>query len=107
MRAGALRHRVKLQSLGDGQDEAGQPIKVWVDDATIWADIRFLSGLEAIKANAPVSVAKCSIRIRHRSVKVEQRIVEGTTVYEIKAVLPDNTGKKYVDMACETSTSGV
>lgn len=102
MRAGQLRRPVKLQSLVAGRDSIGQPTMVWADVASIWADVRFVHGLEAVKADAPVSVARCSIRIRARAgVTAGMRIAEGTTYYDIRAILPDSTGKRFLDLACE------
>lgn len=100
MKAGALRHRVILQTLNVGQDAIGQPVTTWADTATLWADIRYLSGLSAIKAGADVSLSKVSIRLRYRAVTAGQRIKHGTIFYAIEAVLPD-ARKAYVDLVCE------
>jgi len=106
MRAGQLRHKVKLQTLAAGQDAIGQPTMVWTDVATVWADVRFVSGLETVKSDAPVSIARCSIRIRARAgVTAGMRIAEGSVFYNIQAVLPDTTGKRYLDLACETGAN--
>lgn len=102
MRAGQLRHQVKLQALTAGQDAIGQPVQTWTDVATLWADVRFLNGLETIKADAAVAVAKGSIRVRYRAgVTAGMRILEGSTAYDIRAVLPDTTGKRFLDLACQ------
>jgi SPP1 family predicted phage head-tail adaptor len=102
MRAGQLRHPVKLQAPLDTQDASGQPTIGWTDVASLWADIRFAKGLEAVKADAPVSVAHCSIRIRFRAgVTAGMRIAEGSTYYDIRAILPDATGRRFLDLACE------
>lgn len=46
MQAGKLRHRVTLQGLVETQDPStGAISKSWLDVATVWADVRFLSGL--------------------------------------------------------------
>lgn len=104
MRAGQLRHSVKLQSLTAGQDDIGQPVQTWTDVATLWADVRFLNGMETVKADAGASVAKCSIRIRYRAgVTAGMRILEGSTAYDIRAVLPDSTGKRFLDLACQVA----
>lgn len=100
MNAGALRHRVILQTLSAGQDAIGQPVTTWIDTATLWADVRYLSGLSAIKAGADVSLSKVSIRLRYRVVTAGQRIKHGTIVYDIQAVLPD-ARKAYVDLVAE------
>lgn len=106
MQAGKLRHYVKLQQNSAEQDAIGQPgPPVWVDVDEIWADIRYLTGIGAVRADADVTIAKCSIRIRTRDVSVGQRILEGTTAYHVKAVLPDPTGARYVDLVCETGAN--
>ena len=38
MRAGRLKHRVKLQRYNVTKDSYGQDIEAWVDIATVWAD---------------------------------------------------------------------
>jgi SPP1 family predicted phage head-tail adaptor len=106
MLAGKLRHPVKLQAPLDTQDAEGQPTIGWTDVASIWADIRFVNGLESLKSDALVSVARCSIRIRARSgVTAGMRIAEGSTYYDIKAILPDLTGRRFIDLSCETGAN--
>jgi SPP1 family predicted phage head-tail adaptor len=107
MRAGQLRHLLTLQELTAGQDAIGQPVQAWADVAEDWADVRFLRGIEAVKAGASVSVADCSIRVRYRAgVTAGMRYVEGATVYDIQSVLPDTTGMRYLDLACKQGASG-
>jgi SPP1 family predicted phage head-tail adaptor len=98
---GEMRHRVTLQSQVQTQDEIGQPSTAWLDVATVWADLRHLSGLQAIKSGMDVSTVKASARIRYRAVNAGQRLVYGTAVYNITAVLPD-AKRTYVDLVCET-----
>lgn len=100
MKAGQLRHRVTLQTLIEGRDEIGQPSIVWTDTASLWANVRYPSGLSAIKAGADTSVTKASIRMRHRAVNAGQRIVYGNEVFEIEAVLPDGK-REYLDAVCK------
>lgn len=102
MQAGRLNRRCTLQATGSTQDELGQPIPGWTDVATLWADIRMKSGLESIKAGAPVSVVSASIRIRYLpGVNAGMRVVHNLVVYEIKAVMPDVSGRVFLDLACE------
>ena len=105
MQAGRLNRRCVLQAPGTAQDELGQPIPGWTDVATVWGDIRMKSGLESIKAGAPVSVVAASIRIRYRSdVNAGMRVVHNLVAYEIKAVMPDVSGRQFLDLACEVVT---
>lgn len=100
MSAGQLRHLVALQSRVDTVDEIGQPSTSWLTTASVWADIRYQTGLSAIKSGADVSVARVSIRMRHRAVNAGQRILHGGTVFNIEAVQPDVRGA-YVDCVAE------
>ncbi len=102
MQAGLLNRRVTLQAPGTTQDELGQPIPGWTDVATLWADIRMKSGLESIKAGAPVSVVQASIRVRYRAgITAGMRVVHNLQAFNIVAVLPDVGGREYVDIVCE------
>lgn len=101
MNPGQLRHRVTLQTQVATQDALGQPSTSWLDTVTVWSDIRHLNGLEAIKGGLDMSVVKASIRIRYRAVNAGQRVLYGSQVYDIKAVLPDPK-KTYCDLVCES-----
>lgn len=102
MQAGKLRNRVTIQQIGTTQDEIGQTVTGWEDVATVSADIRYLNGIERLKADSSTSLAKASIRIRYREgINAGMRIVHGTTAYNIAAVLPDVGKKQHVDLVCE------
>jgi SPP1 family predicted phage head-tail adaptor len=107
MRAGRLNALVVIQRPAAGQDSAGQPNVGFVNldaagDGSTWAQIRHLNGLETLRAGAAPSVVRASIRIRYRTdVTARMRVVYGSTVYEIKAVLPDEERKQHVDLVCE------
>ena len=99
MTARNLRHRVELQTQVDTVDAIGQPSTSWLTTATLWADIRFLNGMSAIKSGADVALGRVSVRLRHTTVSPSQRLVSGTEVFEIEAVLPD--GKRQLgDLVC-------
>ena len=102
MQAGRLNSRCTLQAPGTATDEIGQPIPGWTDVATLWADIRMKSGLESIKAGAPVSVVQASIRVRYRAgITAGMRVVHNLQAYNIVAVLPDVGAREYIDLVCE------
>lgn len=103
MRAGQLIHRVSLQEPGSAQDDEGQPIPAWTEVAQLWADIRYQSGMEAIKADATTSVSKVSIQIRNRSgVTAAMRIVDSAgVVYQILDVLPDMQHRDRINLLCQ------
>ena len=102
MQAGRLNRRCTLQSPSQSVDALGQPIPGWTDVALVWASIRHLSGVEAIKADAVTSTVKASIRIRYRTgLNAGMRVVHGAQVYSIEAVLPDAGGREFVDLVAE------
>lgn len=102
MQAGLLNRRVTLQAPGTTQDELGQPIPGWTDVAAVWADIRMKSGLESIKAGAPVSVVQASIRVRYRAgITAGMRLTHNLQAFNIVAVMPDVGGREYVDLVAE------
>lgn len=100
MDIGHLRNQVQLQRAPSGVDAEGQRATTWSVLATLWADIKHLSGLQAIRGGAEASVVKASIRIRWRAdVAAGDRIVWGSTAYLVEAVLPD-AAHRYQDLAC-------
>lgn len=103
MRAGTLNSRVMVQRRGVAEDEWGQPLpEAWLDFRPLWANVKHQTGSQAIKAGAPVSIVQASIRIRYRTdIDSSMRVVHGSTVYEIKAVLPDEVKREHVDLVCE------
>jgi len=106
MSAGQLRHRVDLQQKVSGVDEIGQPVTTWESVAFLWGDVRYLTGVSAIKAGADTSASKVSIRLRHGTFNAGQRIVYGDEVFDVQAVLPDGK-RQYVDIVCECINADV
>ena len=105
MQAGKLNTRVTIQRPGTAEDELGQPIPGWVDVATVWADVRHLSGIGAIKASGEVSVIKASVRIRRRDdLTAGMRVVVGPTVYGVEAVMPPAAQQDHTDLVCKVVT---
>lgn len=102
MRAGRLRNKIEIQRRTNEQDAAGQPMTSWVKVVAVHADILQRSGMEAIKADAETSIVKASIRIRYREgIDAGMRVLLGSTIYDIKAVLPDVAKRRHVDLVCE------
>lgn len=99
MRAGQLKHRITLLTYtATGRDGMGQPIKGWTEAPPIWADVRFISGREFVRADKETSEATASIRIRTRPVTTAMRVRYKGVLYDIKAVLPGTSGE-FVDLA--------
>ena len=103
MRAGTLTDLLSLQEPGETQDAIGQPIPGWTEVAQEWANIRYLSGIEAIRANATSSVAKVSIQIRKRDgvTAAMQFVGADGVVFKIETVLPDMQHRDRINIVCE------
>lgn len=103
MRAGELKDRVSLQQQSTTQDAIGQPITTWTEVVKLWANIRYQSGVEVIKADAPTSVSKVSIQIRKRAgVTSVMRVVDAAgVVYQILDVLPDMQHRDRINLPCQ------
>lgn len=102
MNIGEYNRKVTIQALVSGEDEIGQPLTDWQTFTETWANIRFISGVEAVKGGAETSIAKASIRIRYRQdIKEAMRVKYNGITYQIKSILPDEAKREYVDLACE------
>ena len=102
MQAGQLRSRVTLQALAAGADTIGQPVQTWADAAVVWANVRYLNGLETIKGGAEVGTVKASVRIRYRAgITTAMRVINAGVALQITAVLPDAAKREFIDLVCE------
>jgi SPP1 family predicted phage head-tail adaptor len=105
MQAGKLDNRIIIQSQTGGVDALGQPVDTWANTHSVWAHIKYQNGAQAIKAGADVSVVQVSIRIRRKfGVNAGMRVLYGSTVYQIDAVLHDEADKQYTDLVCKVVT---
>ena len=94
MNPGRLNRRITVQQQSSVQDEVGQPVQTWADHASLWADVRTQGGLEAIKAGGVRMVA---------GINAGMRVLLGESVYNITAVLPDEAGRRHMDLLCEVA----
>ena len=104
MNIGQLNRRIVIQRPGTAQDSIGQPIATWTDVDPAWAAIKMQTGIGVIRASADVSTIPVSIRVRYRTdLDASMRVVHGSTVYAVKAVMPDVAGRQFTDMVCEVA----
>ena len=102
MPAGKLNRRIVIRQLQTGQDAIGQPSTTWFDVATIWADVRFVSGIETIKAGRETSTGRASVRIRNMSgITAQMRALIDGSDYNIVDVVPDH-GRAWLTLICES-----
>lgn len=106
MRAGKLRHRVKIQRYTTGsQDPAtGDTVAEWVDLATVWASVEHLSVREFIQSAAGQSQLTARITMYQRDIRQADRILHRGKIYNVTGVLADKSGLEYITCPC---TEGV
>jgi len=113
MRAGLLTTRVHIIANTGAPDALGQPTEVWTLAQSVWADVRYKTGLQSLDADRLGSDHRASVRIRQtpcskgitsgmRAViggTLTGNTVTGGTVYRITAAQPQ--GREAVDLVCE------
>lgn len=105
--AGSFPHQIHIQRKTGTKDGWGTPLPEAWENITvkpIWANVKYLSGSESIKADASVSVVRASVRIRWRAgVTAGMRVVHGADTLDIEAVLL-GAGRQHVDLVCKRMT---
>ena len=102
MLAHTLRDKVTIQQKVDTTDSFGQPVSAWADFATVWANVLFQNGKEAINSEIETASKNASMRIRWRTdIKTDMRIIFRSEIYNIKAVLPGQD-RRHVDSVTNT-----
>jgi SPP1 family predicted phage head-tail adaptor len=95
MRAGRLRHRITIRKNETRRDALGGVINSWIDVATVWAEVKAISGRELVASGAVFSEATVRIWLRYRadvttdnSITYHGAHTQGTA-FSIMAVIPD------------------
>ena len=106
MEIGRLNSQVTIQRRSSATNELGEHASGWTDVATVWANVMKVTGVEAIRSGLEMSVVRASIRIRYRTdITPQMRVVDGTEVYDIQAVMPNSAGRDYTDLLCQIGAS--
>ncbi len=103
MRAGKLNHLLTIQKVQRTQDRGGGFVETWVDVSREWASVESISGREYLAAAALQAETTWKITLRYRDDLLNSmRLVEGSRIYEIEAVLPNDSLREVVLM-CKAS----
>lgn len=101
-----LRHRITVQSLEVQQDsETGAQIEGWVDFIVNEpAEILALSGREFIAADAKQAgiTHRLTVRKNLPIIASMRAIDQDGLIYNIRAVLPDQTLRRHLTLMCES-----
>lgn len=103
-----LRHRVDIEAFSVTQDsETGAMTESWVAIAEgVAAEIVPVSGREFVAGAAIQSLVNTRITIRYdAAVAAGMRIVHGSTIYNIRAVLPDPSLRHHLTLMCQAGSN--
>jgi SPP1 family predicted phage head-tail adaptor len=103
MRAGKLRHRVTIQSVTEGaQDANGEPAETTATLATRWASIEPLGGSEQYRSHEVHPEVTHAVRMRYLAgVTPKMRIVFGSRTFEIESVIVADESNREIVCACK------
>ncbi len=106
MRAGELRHRVKLQRMQEVRDSFGEARRTWYDMSEVWAAVEPLGGRELLQARQVDATLTTRIVLRWRGdVDELTRVVWVDTggvehVYNVVSVAADKTHRRQLTLLC-------
>ena len=106
MRAGALRHRITIQSNTDAYDDYGDLSNTWNAGDEIWASVNPISGKEEDLGSELVGVVTHFIKVRYKaSVSVANRIVFDSRVFQIESVRTWQERNVFLELLCKEVTT--
>jgi SPP1 family predicted phage head-tail adaptor len=90
MKIGPMRQRVSVETLTETQDSYGQLVETWTAAGTYWAEVKNLSGWEAVNAQQVKAQATHQVRMRYIAslfsnpgLLPSMRLLFGTRVFNI------------------------
>ncbi|MDU1652736.1 MAG: phage head closure protein [Leclercia adecarboxylata] len=99
MQAGRLRDMVTVQKFTTTRDTSGQMVEAWTNGATIWAEVKGISGRELVAAGAETSQATIRVWTRfRRDITAASRLIvvtgplKGAVLNIIGPPIPDAKG---------------
>lgn len=102
-----LRHRIDIEALTVSQDSTtGAVSQSWATiraggEALLAAEIVPASGREFVSSQATQASVATRMTIRHRSgIEPSMRVIHGSDIYNIEAVLPDPTFARHLTLMC-------
>lgn len=110
MRAGKMKRRITFQHAETHRGKMGEVIYDWHDLATVWAEIKGISGRERMASGAIFSEATVRIWTRYRAdITTANRLIYTLPnvrgqVYSILAVIPD-TDYSRLELLCKGGIS--
>jgi SPP1 family predicted phage head-tail adaptor len=99
MRIGDMRKRVVIQRATVAADDFGQDIPTWSNLATVWAQVRPLSGRELVNARQVKDTVSHKITTRQSvTITPADRLVLGTRVFNIESVIKTDELNQWLEI---------
>ncbi len=107
MEIGRLRHRITLMRQVNEINDYGATITKWESVATVWAEVKPLSGREYFSAQQVQSEITTQIWLRHLDgIKPSMRVKFGKRFLEIVAVLNTQERNVSLQLMCKEAVDG-
>lgn len=105
---GKMRHRIEIQYITDGENEAGETIKVWSTYKKLWAERKQLKGENPTNLDKEGLQYKYRFKIRYRTdIDEDMRIVYDGVIYDIKNINPVKELEAYTTIDCVIYKEGI
>jgi SPP1 family predicted phage head-tail adaptor len=106
IRPGDLRHKVQLEEPMVSKSATGAVVISWIQRAEVFASIKPFSGRE-ILASGEIrggTDTRIVIRTLADSIQIQPswRLKHAAVIYNIDAVLPDESGRVYLQLLCKS-----
>lgn len=102
-----LRHRVTIEHVTETRDADGGVVTAWATlHSKVPAEIVPLSGREFMAAQAAQAGITARLTIRYMAgITPKMRVVHGSDIYNIEAVLPDPTLRRHLTLMVSTGVN--
>ncbi|HBE9079245.1 phage head closure protein [Serratia fonticola] len=106
MKAGQMRHRITIQNFTTIELPSGSEKEVWFDVATVWAEVKAISGRELLASGAEMSEITLRVWLRYRAdVGSASRILwqqkgDRQLAYSIVSAIPDPKASR-LELLCK------
>jgi SPP1 family predicted phage head-tail adaptor len=103
VRIGRLRHRITIQQPTVTRNDRGAEVLAWATLATVWAEVRSISGREqVINNNQEIAATSHQVIIRHRAdVTPKMRIQWEGRTFGIESLVDSDNRQRSLTLACQ------
>ncbi|WP_097741356.1 phage head closure protein [Escherichia coli] len=112
MQAGRLRDRVIILNVTTARSPSGHPVETVTEGATVWAEVRGISGRERMSAGAETAQATVRVWMRFRRdvtavsrLKVLTGAYKGTILHVDGPPIPDTRCRR-LELLCSVGGKG-